>query len=78
MTVLLSCLDHVAIVTDDTDRLHTFSRDVFDVTDFGTELSVFFRDPDGTEAEVRRQGAMPGGRRHLGTPAVNSAGGGVR
>ena len=145
---LLAGLNHVALVTADTDRLHAFYREVFDaavfadlvhdgtrvslvdvgpatrlnvfqlpdrrvpphtpmfgrgpidhlgleaasqeafdeirrrliargatdgfVTDFGTDLSVFFTDPDGLECEVllSRPGAVPADLRPPGTPAA--------
>ena len=42
------------------------------VTDFGTDLSVFFTDPDGLECEVllSRPGAVPADLRPPGTPAA--------
>lgn len=42
------------------------------VTDFGQELSLFFRDPDGLEGEVLvpNPDAMPGVHNPPGTPAV--------
>jgi hypothetical protein len=42
------------------------------VTDFGQELSLFFRDPDGLEGEVlvRNPDAKPGVHNPPGTPAA--------
>jgi hypothetical protein len=42
------------------------------VTDFGQELSLFFRDPDGLEGEVlvRNPDAEPGVHNPPGTPAA--------
>lgn len=46
------------------------------VTDFGQELSLFFRDPDGLEGEVlvANPDAVPGMHNPPGTPAVRYAG----
>ncbi len=150
--MLLDGLNHVAVLTSDTDRLHAFYRDVFEatvsqdfrdgdrrysivdvgphtvlsvfeldgnteaqrqvpmfgrgrldhlglqavsmeafedirgrllargacdefVTDFGSVLSVFFRDPDGLEAEVcvPNPDAKPGVLNPPGTPAARFA-----
>lgn len=45
------------------------------VTDFGPELSLFFRDPDGLEGEVlvENPDAVPGVHNPPGTPAVRYA-----
>jgi catechol 2,3-dioxygenase-like lactoylglutathione lyase family enzyme len=54
------------------DRLmHTGASDEF-VTDFGSVLSVFFRDPDGLEGEVcvANPDAVPGVTNPPGTPAA--------
>lgn len=42
------------------------------VTDFGTDISLFFRDPDGLEGEVclTRPGAQPTDLKPPGTPAA--------
>ncbi len=42
------------------------------MTDFGPELSLFFRDPDGLEGEVLvpNPDAVPGVHNPPGTPAV--------
>jgi catechol 2,3-dioxygenase-like lactoylglutathione lyase family enzyme len=147
--MLLNGVNHVAILTQDTERLHAFYRDVFDatvfhdhtdgdvrlsfvdvgpytrlnvfeiqgnaeaerqvpmfgrgridhiglaaasheafdtirerliakgatdgfVTDFGSDLSIFFRDPDGLEGEVclNKPGAKPADLKPPGTPAA--------
>ena len=152
--MLLNGVNHVAIITNDTDRLHSFYRDVFDakvsrdmteqegvrlsfvdvgpatelnvfevegnteaqrqtpmfgrgridhlglqapsleafeeirrrliergaadefVTDFGSILSLFFRDPDGLEGEVcvANPDAKPGVSNPPGTPAARYVG----
>ena len=71
-------LDHLAleaatIETFDEIRDRLLARDATDgfVTDFGHILSLFFRDPDGLEAEVCVQNpdAEPGVHNPPGTPA---------
>jgi catechol 2,3-dioxygenase-like lactoylglutathione lyase family enzyme len=58
----------------DTIRDRLIERGATDgfVTDFGTTLSVFFRDPDGLECEVclERPGATPDDLKPPGTPAA--------
>ena len=79
-------LDHLALEAASIDafdeiRDRLLARDATDgfVTDFGHILSLFFRDPDGLEAEVCVQNpdATPGVRNPPGTPAAryHSAGG---
>jgi len=72
-------LDHLAleaasIEAFETIRERLLARDATDgfVTDFGPILSLFFRDPDGLEAEVCAQNpdSQPGVRNPPGTPAV--------
>jgi hypothetical protein len=93
--MLLSGINHVALLTGDTKRFRgrldhlaleaasiegfdkirdrMLERDATDgfVTDFGHVLSLFFRDPDGLEAEVCVQNpdAKPGVFNPPGTPA---------
>jgi catechol 2,3-dioxygenase-like lactoylglutathione lyase family enzyme len=72
-------IDHVGLLAKDLasfeeirDRLmERGAADAF-VTDFGAELSVFFRDPDGLEGEVvvENPDAIPGVHNPPGTPAV--------
>jgi catechol 2,3-dioxygenase-like lactoylglutathione lyase family enzyme len=71
-------LDHLAleaasIETFDEIRHRLMARDASDgfVTDFGHLLSVFFRDPDGLEAEVCvvNPDAQPGVHNPPGTPS---------
>lgn len=54
-------INHVAIISNDVEKLGAFYRTVLDAevdasdgtaNDFGTVLSVFFRGPDGREREV--------------------------
>jgi catechol 2,3-dioxygenase-like lactoylglutathione lyase family enzyme len=72
-------LDHLALEaasldTFDTIRQRLLGRDATDgfVTDFGHILSLFFRDPDGLEAEVCVQNpdAEPGVHKPPGTPSL--------
>jgi catechol 2,3-dioxygenase-like lactoylglutathione lyase family enzyme len=72
-------LDHLAleaasIDTFDVIRERLLAREATDgfVTDFGHILSLFFRDPDGLEAEVCVQNpdARPGVHNPPGTPAT--------
>jgi catechol 2,3-dioxygenase-like lactoylglutathione lyase family enzyme len=72
-------LDHLAleaasIEAFDEIRDRLMARDATDgfVTDFGHMLSVFFRDPDGLEAEVCVQNpdAVPGVHNPPGTPSA--------
>jgi catechol 2,3-dioxygenase-like lactoylglutathione lyase family enzyme len=71
-------LDHLALEAADIEAFDTIrerllSRGATDgfVTDFGHILSVFFRDPDGLEAEVCVQNpeARPGVHNPPGTPS---------
>jgi catechol 2,3-dioxygenase-like lactoylglutathione lyase family enzyme len=71
-------LDHLALEAASIDafdeiRERLFARGATDgfVTDFGHILSIFFRDPDGLEAEVCVQNpdAQPGVHHPPGTPA---------
>jgi catechol 2,3-dioxygenase-like lactoylglutathione lyase family enzyme len=72
-------LDHLALEAASIDafdeirrrRLARGATDGF-VTDFGQVLSIFFRDPDGLEAEVCVQNpdARPGVHHPPGTPAL--------
>src|SRR5438067_2648159 len=63
----------------DTIRARLMERGASDgfVTDFGPILSLFFRDPDGLEAEVcvPNPDAVPGVMNPPGTPAARYAGG---
>jgi catechol 2,3-dioxygenase-like lactoylglutathione lyase family enzyme len=63
----------------DTIRARLIDRGASDgfVTDFGPILSLFFRDPDGLEAEVcvRNPDAVPGVMNPPGTPAARYSGG---
>ena len=63
----------------DTIRARLMERGASDgfVTDFGPVLSLFFRDPDGLEAEVcvPNPDAVPGVMNPPGTPAARYAGG---
>jgi catechol 2,3-dioxygenase-like lactoylglutathione lyase family enzyme len=82
--MLLDGINHVAVLTGDTKRFLDLYEAVFDatheplqeadgfVTDFGHILSLFFRDPDGLEAEVcvANPDARPGVHNPPGTPAV--------
>jgi catechol 2,3-dioxygenase-like lactoylglutathione lyase family enzyme len=72
-------LDHLAFEAASLDafdeiRERLLARDATDgfVTDFGPILSLFFRDPDGLEAEVcvPNPDAQPGVHNPPGTPAV--------
>jgi catechol 2,3-dioxygenase-like lactoylglutathione lyase family enzyme len=72
-------LDHLALEaasleTFDTIRERLVSRGASDgfVTDFGHVLSLFFRDPDGLEAEVcvTNPDAQPGVHNPPGTPSL--------
>lgn len=72
-------LDHLAleaasIEAFDTIRDRLVARDASDgfVTDFGHVLSLFFRDPDGLEAEVcvANPDAQPGVNNPPGTPSM--------
>lgn len=72
-------LDHLALEaasleTFDTIRERLVSRDSSDgfVTDFGPVLSLFFREPDGLEAEVcvTNPDAQPGVHNPPGTPSL--------
>lgn len=71
-------LDHLALEAASLDafdeiRERLLARNATDgfVTDFGHILSLFFRDPDGLEAEVcvQNPGAQPGVHNPPGTPA---------
>lgn len=71
-------LDHLALEAASIDAFDEIRRRLMErgatdgfVTDFGPILSVFFRDPDGLEAEVCVQNpdARPGVRNPPGTPA---------
>ena len=71
-------LDHFALEAASVDSFETIrdrliargAADAF-VTDFGPNLSIFFRDPDGLEGEVCVQNpdAVPGVTHPPGTPA---------
>ncbi len=72
-------LDHLALEASSLDafdeiRERLLARNATDgfVTDFGHILSLFFRDPDGLEAEVCVQNpdAQPGVHNPPGTPAL--------
>jgi catechol 2,3-dioxygenase-like lactoylglutathione lyase family enzyme len=72
-------LDHLALEAASIDafdeiRQRLVARGATDgfVTDFGHILSLFFRDPDGLEAEVcvRNPDAIPGVHNPPGTPAI--------
>jgi catechol 2,3-dioxygenase-like lactoylglutathione lyase family enzyme len=72
-------LDHIALQAESIDafdeiRNRLLARDATDgfVTDFGPILSVFFRDPDGLEAEVCvvNPDTQPGVFNPPGTPSV--------
>lgn len=72
-------LDHLALEassleTFDEIRSRLLTREATDgfVTDFGHVLSLFFRDPDGLEAEVcvANPDAQPGVHNPPGTPAL--------
>jgi len=76
-------LDHLALQAAsveafDTIRDRLVERGASDgfVTDFGPILSLFFRDPDGLEAEVcvPNPDAVPGVMNQPGTPAARYAG----
>ncbi len=63
--MLTQGLDHVAVITKDSDRLQAFYIEMFGatdgtVTDFGRKLSLFFRDPDRMECEVLVANPEPG------------------
>ena len=72
-------VDHIGLRARDIDAFETIrdrliargAADAF-VTDFGRELSLFFRDPDGLEGEVlvRNPDAVPGVMNPPGTPAA--------
>jgi catechol 2,3-dioxygenase-like lactoylglutathione lyase family enzyme len=66
-------IDHLALQAFDTIRDRLVARGSTDgfVTDFGPILSLFFRDPDGLEAEVcvANPDAQPGVFNPPGTPA---------
>jgi catechol 2,3-dioxygenase-like lactoylglutathione lyase family enzyme len=75
-------IDHLALQAAsleafDTIRARLMERGASDgfVTDFGPILSLFFRDPDGLEAEVcvRNPDAVPGAMNPPGTPAPRYA-----
>jgi catechol 2,3-dioxygenase-like lactoylglutathione lyase family enzyme len=72
-------LDHIALQAESLEAFETIrerlmARGAADdfVTDFGTILSVFFRDPDGLECEVcvANPDAVPGVSDPPGTPAA--------
>ncbi|MEX2294373.1 MAG: hypothetical protein WD691_11350 [Acidimicrobiales bacterium] len=74
--MLTNGFNHVAVLTGDTSRFTEFYSSVFGatdgfVTDFGPILSLFFRDPDGLEAEVcvGNPDAEPGVFHPPGTPS---------
>lgn len=71
-------IDHFGLHASSTDSFDEIRRRLIDcgatdgfVTDFGPILSVFFRDPDGLEAEVcvENPNAVPGVTNPPGTPA---------
>ena len=72
-------LDHLALQAKSIDDFDTIRRRLIErgasdgfVTDFGPLLSIFFRDPDGLEAEVcvPNPDAVPGVFNPPGTPAA--------
>lgn len=72
-------LDHLALEAATIDTFDEIRRRLMDrgatdgfVTDFGHMLSLFFRDPDGLEAEVcvANPDAQPGVHNPPGTPAA--------
>jgi len=72
-------IDHIGLRAKDLEsfdeiRSRLMRRGAADafVTDFGQELSVFFRDPDGLEGEVlvTNPDAVPGVTNPPGTPAI--------
>jgi catechol 2,3-dioxygenase-like lactoylglutathione lyase family enzyme len=72
-------IDHIGLRARDLDafeviRDRLMERGLADafVTDFGPELSLFFRDPDGLEGEVlvENPDAVPGVHHPPGTPAA--------
>jgi catechol 2,3-dioxygenase-like lactoylglutathione lyase family enzyme len=73
--MLTDGFNHVAVLTGDTDRLHASYTEVFDASVGPDEkqqaLRLFFRDPDGLEAEVcvPNPDATPGTFNPPGTPA---------
>lgn len=71
-------LDHLALEAASIDAFDEIRRRMIErgasdgfVTDFGPVLSLFFRDPDGLEAEVciKNPDAVPGVNNPPGTPA---------
>ena len=71
-------IDHIGLRAASLDAFEEIRRRLMDrgaaddfVTDFGPELSVFFRDPDGLEGEVlvENPDAVPGVFNPPGTPA---------
>ena len=71
-------LEAASVDAFDTIRERLLARGATDgfVTDFGPVLSLFFRDPDGLEAEVcvANPDAVPGLHNPPGTPAARYAG----
>ena len=76
-------LDHIGLEAAskeafDTIRQRLMVRGASDgfVTDFGVDLSIFFRDPDGLEGEVclNNPAAKPGDVKPPGTPAAGYEG----
>ena len=72
-------IDHIGLRAKDLEsfeevRNRLMQRGAADdiVTDFGPELSLFFRDPDGREGEVlvANPDAVPGVHHPPGTPAA--------
>jgi catechol 2,3-dioxygenase-like lactoylglutathione lyase family enzyme len=72
-------IDHIGLRAKDLGAFEEVRRRLMErgaaddfVTDFGHELSVFFRDPDGLEGEVlvENPDAVPGVHNPPGTPAV--------
>ncbi len=72
-------IDHIGLRAKDLQSFEEIRTQLMDlgsaddfVTDFGEDLSLFFRDPDGLEGEVlvENPDAIPGVRNPPGTPAV--------
>ncbi len=72
-------IDHIGLRAKDLESFEEIRRRLMErgsadafVTDFGEDLSLFFRDPDGLEGEVLVQNpdAVPGVHHPPGTPAV--------
>ena len=75
-------IDHIGLRAKDLESFEAIRRRLMErgaadafVTDFGPELSLFFRDPDGLEGEVlvTNPDAVPGVFNPPGTPAARYA-----